>query len=42
MKKWLKELFEYEVCAECGGDEHDHNVITIMGNYFAVCTKKEE
>jgi hypothetical protein len=40
-KQWIKELFEYESCAECGGDESEHNVIEVMGNLFAVCTRTE-
>lgn len=34
---WLAKLFEDEVCGGCGGDEDDHDVVTILGNYFARC-----
>jgi len=36
--KWLKELFEFDYCAKCHGDEKDHDVIVdILGLYFARC-----
>ena len=34
---WLEMMFEFEYCDECHGDEKDHEAITVMGNYFAVC-----
>lgn len=34
---WLAELFEYEYCEECHGDTRDHDVIDVMGNWFARC-----
>lgn len=36
--EWLKELFEYEVCAECGWDA-DHHIVILspVGNFFAMC-----
>lgn len=42
MTKWLKELFETEYCAECGGDWYDHSHIKLnLGAYgmsnFALC-----
>ena len=36
-EEWLKELFEYEYCAECGGDWFDHDAIAFMGNWLARC-----
>ena len=35
--RWLVGLFEYEYCAECGGDVQHHTVCVVMGNYFARC-----
>ena len=35
--EWLERLFEYEYCAECGGDAGDHEVAMVLGNYFAWC-----
>ena len=38
MPKWLVDLFEYEYCAECGGDDVDH--IPCDGPFglpFAMC-----
>lgn len=35
--EWLVELFEYEYCAECGGDADDHAAIPFLGNWFARC-----
>lgn len=34
---WLKELFEFEYCSECGGDAEHHTAIPLMGNWFARC-----
>lgn len=38
---WLEELFEFEFCAECGGDVEDHEVcvLTGLGTYFARCLR---
>ena len=41
-KKWLNELFEFEFCELCGGDEHDHTVVHVNGSKFALCGKWEE
>lgn len=38
--EWLKEQFEYEYCAECGGDAEDHDAIPFLGNWFARCKKE--
>jgi hypothetical protein len=35
--EWLADLFEYEYCAECGGDACHHTAIPFMGNWFARC-----
>jgi hypothetical protein len=37
--EWLERLFEFEYCAECGGDADDHEVCLVpgIGNYFARC-----
>lgn len=37
--KWLRELFEWEYCEECGGDARHHTAISLLGpgNWFAVC-----
>jgi hypothetical protein len=37
--EWLERLFEFEFCAECGGDADDHEVCLVpgIGNYFARC-----
>lgn len=36
---WLEELFEFEVCSECGGDVEDHAVCVVpgIGTFFARC-----
>ena len=38
-EEWLEQLFEFEYCAECGGDAADHEVCLVpgIGNYFARC-----
>ena len=38
---WLAGLFEFEFCAECGGDAADHDVCLVpgIGNYFARCRR---
>jgi hypothetical protein len=40
-ESWLRDLFEFEFCAECGGDAEDHEVCAVpgMGTYFAKCLK---
>jgi hypothetical protein len=35
--EWLAKQFECELCPECGGDAQDHDVIPILGNWFAQC-----
>jgi hypothetical protein len=41
---WLEQLFEFEFCAECGGDANDHEVCIIpgVGTYFARCLREDE
>jgi hypothetical protein len=36
-EEWLKKQFEHEFCEECGGDEHHHTAVPLMGNWFARC-----
>lgn len=37
-QEFLRELFEFEYCHECMGDEQDHEVVIApVGNYFAMC-----
>jgi hypothetical protein len=40
-EEWLEDLFEFECCAECGGDAEDHEVCIVpgMGTYFARCKR---
>jgi len=40
-EEWLERLFEYEFCAECGGDAEDHEICIVpgIGNYFARCKR---
>ena len=40
-EEWLEDLFEFEYCAECGGDAEDHEVCIVpgMGTYFAHCNR---
>jgi hypothetical protein len=35
--QWLREQFEFEFCAECGGDAEHHTAVPFMGNWFARC-----
>ncbi len=35
--EWLRNLFEMELCAECGGDAEDHDAVGLNGNWFARC-----
>jgi hypothetical protein len=39
--EWLESLFEFEYCAECGGDAEDHEVCIVpgMGTFFARCKR---
>jgi hypothetical protein len=39
-QEFLEELFEYEYCAECGGDVEDHIVaLNVLGLFHAHCLK---
>ncbi|MDB5350139.1 MAG: hypothetical protein JWN86_1386 [Planctomycetota bacterium] len=40
-EEWLERLFEFEYCAECGGDAEDHEVCIVpgIGTYFARCRR---
>ena len=39
-QEFLEELFEYEYCAECGGDAEDHIVaLDVLGLFHAHCLK---
>ena len=42
-EEWLEQLFEFEYCAECGGDAADHEVCLVpgIGNYFARCLRAD-
>lgn len=35
--EWAAELFEFELCEECGGDAEDHEARIVMGHWFAKC-----
>jgi hypothetical protein len=36
----LADLFEYEYCADCGGDVEDHSVVLdVLGLFHAYCLK---
>lgn len=37
--EWLRRLFDFEYCPECGGDAEDHEVYLVLGNYFARCKR---
>jgi hypothetical protein len=38
--EFLEDLFEYEYCAECGGDAEDHIVVfDPLGLFHAYCLK---
>lgn len=43
-EEWLERLFEFEFCAECGGDADDHEVCIVpgMGTYFARCLRRAD
>lgn len=34
---FARALFEFEYCAECGGDWYDHEPWGVLGNWFAHC-----
>jgi hypothetical protein len=36
-QEWARELFEHELCAECGGDVEHHDIVAVNGNWFAQC-----
>ena len=36
-EEWGKQLFEFELCSECGKDLEDHDIIKVMDNWFARC-----
>ena len=36
-EEFLNKLFEWEYCAECGGDKQHHKAVGVLGNWFAVC-----
>jgi hypothetical protein len=39
-QQFLEDLFEYEYCAECGGDTADHTVmLDVLGLFHAHCLK---
>ena len=39
-QQFLEDLFEYEYCAECGGDTEGHIVmLDVLGLYHAFCLK---
>lgn len=41
-KQFLSELFEFEYCSECGGDETDHTAILWPFNlWFAKCNREK-
>lgn len=35
--EFCDQLFEFELCSECGGDTKDHEPNTLLGNWFARC-----
>ena len=39
-QEFLEDLFEYEYCAECGGDTEHHSVVLdVLGLFHAHCLK---
>ena len=36
-EEWAKQLFEFEYCADCGGDWYDHKPNILLDNWFARC-----
>ena len=39
-QEFLEDLFDYEYCAECGGDTEDHTVVLdVLGLFHAYCLK---
>lgn len=39
-EEFLRELFEYEFCPDCGGDAEDHTPVPLLGNFFALCREE--
>lgn len=39
---WLEKQFEYENCDECCQGEENHEVLSILGNFFAHCLTPAE
>lgn len=37
--QWLREIFEFQYCSECGLDAEDHTAVPFLGNWFARCDK---
>ena len=35
--EWLAQQFEFEYCAECGGDAQHHTAVPFLGTWFARC-----
>ena len=35
--EWLAQTFEFEFCAECGGDARHHTAAPLLGHWFAHC-----
>lgn len=35
--RWAEELFEFEYCAECGGEVRDHTYALLLGHWLARC-----
>lgn len=35
---WLKDLFAFENCEECGCDESRHTVVRVLGDRYALCS----
>lgn len=40
-EEFANELFEYEYCADCGGDVEDHEGWIVLGHWFAHCKTTE-
>ena len=36
-EEWVKHIFEFEYCSDCGGDWYDHEPNILLGNWFARC-----
>jgi hypothetical protein len=39
--EWMRELFEYENCEECGKDQRNHVAVPFLGNWFAACKPRK-